>query len=63
MKLTEVPVMFEDFQKLRNSIEMRNNAVMVVKLAALEPDKIIEEEAEVTKNIKLLSEQVLKPNT
>ena len=37
--------MHEDFQRLRNSIEVRNNALLVVKLAALRPDEIIEEEA------------------
>jgi len=52
--------MFEDFQRLRNSIS-QHQAHLVVKQAALRPDEVIEEDAEVSKSIKHLYEQVMKP--
>ena len=55
LDLSEVPVMFDDYQRLQVSF-VRNQMHLLVKLAALIPDEAIEEDAEVSKKLKKLYE-------
>ena len=53
LNLSNVPNMDMDFMGLRSSLDQRHR-YLVVKKAALNPDEIIEQEAEVSKGIKKL---------
>ena len=58
LDLSEVPLMFDDYQRLQVSF-VRQQMHLLVKVAALIPDEAIEEDAEVSKSLKKLYEQVM----
>ena len=61
LDLSEVPLMFDDYQRLQVSF-VRQQMHLLVKVAALIPDEAIEEDAEVSKSLKKLYEQVMNRN-
>ena len=61
LDLSEVPLMFDDYQRLQVSF-VRQQMHLLVKVAALIPDEAIEEDAEVSNSLKKLYEQVMNRN-